>query len=118
MPSGRYTRQRRRVVITASACLTLSFLATTTNAFILPKMRTRAAPNTLAVMSMTEDKTEKGKEILNELGKSNGQKAPLPIDLLNGEHEEPEDTYEIHVGRALDILRKDYPHILTDQPGT
>jgi len=28
----------------------------------------------------------------------------------------PEDTYEIHVGRALDKLRNDYPLILTDSP--
>lgn len=50
---------------------------------------------------------------------NNEKKSPPPGSPLNMicNEGEIEESYELKVGRALDTLRKDYPHILTDQPG-
>ena len=95
-------------------------------AFVLPKQRVRVQPSTMAVRSAEDKKKaslefgdDENEEIKKRNGKElrNGKKAPpgSPLSMLCEEAEE--DSFEIHVGRALDTLRKDYPHMLTEQPG-
>ena len=50
--------------------------------------------------------------------RKNGTNVPpgSPLSMICDDAAE-EDSFEIHVGRALDTLRSDYPKMLTDKPG-
>jgi len=50
-------------------------------------------------------------------GKSPPPGSPLSMICEEAKAAAEEDPFEIHVGRALDTLRSDYPHMLTVQPG-
>ena len=65
-----------------------------------------------------DDKQDNGIKKVNGKEIRNGSKPPpgSPLSMMCEEVAE-EDSFEIHVGRALDTLRKDYPKMLTDQPG-
>ena len=138
MPSTilNHGNRRRRVPAWTSVALVLLLASAgpspfsttrTVEAFVLPKQRVRVQPSTMAVRS-SEDKKKASLEFGDEEETRNGetQKRKLrngskpppgsPLSMLCEEVEE-EDPFEIHVGRALDTLRKDYPHMLTDQPG-
>ena len=71
-----------------------------------------------------DDKKDKNGQVdnSNKNGELNGKRAPpgSPLSMLCDDattNEEEEDSFEIHVGRALDTLRSDYPKMLTEQPG-
>lgn len=61
-----------------------------------------------------ELKKSNGKVLRN--GTSKGSPPGSPLSMMCEETTEEDDSFEIHVGRALDALREDYPHMLTNQP--
>lgn len=138
----RHANCRRRVPAWTSVALVLLLASATPSpsstkkgfveAFVLPQQRVRVQrmPSTMAVRSAAEDKKqaslefgddeaeEKMKKKHNGKELRNGKKPPpgSPLSMLC-EEAEVEDPFEIHVGRALDTLKKNYPHMLTEQPG-
>ena len=136
-----HANRRRRVPGWTSVALMLLLASTAPSsssksgslveAFVLPKQRVRVQPSTMAVRSAQDKKKasaefggddEKRDEGIQKKhnGKElrNGSKPPpgSPLSMICEEAAE-EDSFDIHVGRALDTLRKDYPHMLTDRPG-
>lgn len=137
----RHANCRRRVPAWTSVALVLLLASATPSpsstkkgfveAFVLPQQRVRVQrmPSTMAVRSAAEDKKqaslefgddeaeEKMKKKHNGKELRNGKKPPpgSPLSMLC-EEAEVEDPFEIHVGRALDTLKKNYPHMLTEQP--
>jgi hypothetical protein len=115
------------VVLATTSTIAPPTFTVTVDAFAMPRLRTKMVHKTLTAgdkartqleferrdssSNSNKNHTLHAKEVLR-----NGRKAPpagSPLDMIC----EEEESYEIHVGRALDTLRRDYPHILTDQPG-
>lgn len=138
-----YGNRQRRVPAWTSVALALILAATSTpgstrtvDALVLPKLRVRTSPNSMAVWSTADKKQalrdsqeeEGGKKkiVLEKTQDHNGKDtakcedpktaAENPLSLIIEKDAQVEDTFEIHVGRALDTLKKDYPSMLTDSP--
>lgn len=137
-------RQRRRITSCTSGLALVLLLAAShsASAFCMPRSRVRSLPAQTLVRATTErsqlefeqrkeeekDDDEKmpiangqNSNSLTNNGKDrkNGECKPQPLSALctDSAAEEEDDSFEIHVGRALDTLRSDYPHMLTEQPG-
>lgn len=142
-PSAMTTAGVALVMLLASASMDNTNIMV--NAFALPKLRSRMqhyqsittdirvskAPQEVEQRSEAEDddsldtdtnsnkdrssvngERNNGKEILKNGVKSTPPGTPL--SMISDETQE--DAFEIHLGRALDTLRSDYPKMLTKQP--
>ena len=140
---NRVGRRRRPVpsLTTAGVALVMLLASTsmettsnTADAFALPRLRSRThhhsiitpvrsskAPLEFAQCSEEEESSPDKKINGERNGKEvrNGAKSPSPEPPASTirEESEVEHPFEIHLGRALDTLRSDYPKMLTKQPG-
>jgi hypothetical protein len=132
-------RQRRLITSSCSAGLALLLVmaSNSASAFCMPRSRVRSLPAHMWATTersqlefeqrKEEDEDEKkqisngqsNKPLNNNVGKglTNGERRPLSALRPDTAKEAEDDPFEIHVGRALDTLRSDYPHMLTEQPG-
>jgi hypothetical protein len=147
MTSNRRQRKRIMSCFSGLALVLLLFAVTTTShsasAFCMPRSRVRSLPahtmvgatkerSQLEFEQRKEEDEEEGNEKMRIAnGKSNNLHEKNGTDLKNGERKpqslsalcqdltakEEDDSFEIHLGRALDTLRSDYQNILTEQPG-
>ncbi|CAB9522442.1 Uncharacterized conserved protein (DUF2358) [Seminavis robusta] len=127
------------------ALLLLASSHPSADAFAMPKLRSRGCPSTVSRVFVTEERTQlefgqerrderddentnggnkkNGQQVNNNINNNgqalnNGKRPPAgsPLSMICEDAKEEEDSFEIHVGRALDTLRSDYPNMLVEQP--